>query len=43
MIVVGPNLSYYPGIYPKGLRTIMKILSENSLSPGPDLNPGPSE
>jgi hypothetical protein len=38
-----PNLRYCPGIGHKVLRKITKYLSQNSWSPGRDLNPGPLE
>jgi hypothetical protein len=37
------NLRYYPGIYLEGLRKATIILNQDSLSPGRDLNLGPSE
>jgi hypothetical protein len=39
----GLILSYYPGIYFEGLRKITKNLSQDSRSPGRDLNPEPPE
>jgi hypothetical protein len=33
-----PNLRYYPGSCLEGLRKTAKTLSQNSWSPGPDLN-----
>jgi hypothetical protein len=36
-------LRYYPGIRLEGLRKTTKILNQDSLSPGRDLNPGPPE
>jgi hypothetical protein len=36
-----PNLRYYPGICLEGWRKTMRILSQNSQSPGWDLNLGP--
>jgi hypothetical protein len=38
-----PNLTYYPGICLKRMRKITKNLSQNSRSPGRDLNLGPPE
>jgi hypothetical protein len=38
-----PNLKYYPGICLEGTRKTTKSLSQDSQSPGPDLNPGPTE
>jgi hypothetical protein len=38
-----PNLRYYPGIFVDGLKKTMKNLSQNSWSPGRDLNLGPLE
>jgi hypothetical protein len=37
------NLRYYPGICVEGLRKTMKNLSQDSRSPGRDLNPGHPE
>jgi hypothetical protein len=37
------NSRYYPGICLEGLRKTMKNLSQDSRSPGRDLNPGPLE
>jgi hypothetical protein len=36
-----PNLRYYPCVYLEGLRETMKRLSQDSWSPGRDLNLGP--
>jgi hypothetical protein len=36
-----PNLRYYPGICLEGLRKITNNISQDSLSPGRDLNLGP--
>jgi hypothetical protein len=43
VVVAWPNLRYYPGICPEGLRKNTKTLSQDSRSPGRNLNPGPSE
>jgi hypothetical protein len=37
------NLKYYPGIRLEGRRKTTKTLSQDSWSPGRDLNPGPPE
>jgi hypothetical protein len=37
-----PNLKYYPGTC-LGLRKTIKTISQDSQSPGPGLNLGPSE
>jgi hypothetical protein len=37
------NLRYYPGICLEGLRKAMETLSQDSHSPGEDLNLGPPE
>jgi hypothetical protein len=39
----GLILRYYPSIRLEGLRKITKSLSQDSRSPGRDLNPGPLE
>jgi hypothetical protein len=39
----GLILRYYPGIVVESLRKITKNLSQDSRSPGRDLNPGPPE
>jgi hypothetical protein len=36
----GPNLRYYPGICLEGLSKTINIISQDSRSPGGDLNPG---
>jgi hypothetical protein len=38
-----PNLRYYPRMCLEGLRKTTKHLSQDSRSPGRDLNPGPPE
>jgi hypothetical protein len=38
-----PNLRYYPGTRLEGVRKTTKSLSQDSRSPGRDLNPGPAE
>jgi hypothetical protein len=38
-----PNLRYYPGICLEGLRKATKNFSQDSRSPGRDLNSGPPE
>jgi hypothetical protein len=38
-----PNLRYYVRIWLEGLRTTKKHLSQDSQSPGRDMNPGPPE
>jgi hypothetical protein len=38
-----PNLRYYSGICLQGLSKTTKNLSQDSCSPGRDLNPGPPE
>jgi hypothetical protein len=38
-----PNLKYYPYNCLEGLRKTMKNLSQDSRSPGQDLNPGHPE
>jgi hypothetical protein len=38
-----PNLRYYSGICLEGLRKTTKNLSQDSRSPGRDLDPGPPE
>jgi hypothetical protein len=38
-----PNLRRYPGICVEGLRKTTTNLSQDSRSPGRDLNPGPPE
>jgi hypothetical protein len=35
------NLRYYPGVCLENLRKTMKNLSQDSRSPGQDLDPGP--
>jgi hypothetical protein len=37
------NLSYYPSIFLEGLRKTTKNFSQDTRSPGRDLNPGPPE
>jgi hypothetical protein len=41
--VVDCLLRHYPGHSPRGTETITKRLSQDSRSPGRDLNPGPYE
>jgi hypothetical protein len=36
-----PNLRYFPGVCMERMREITKNLSQDSRSPGEDLNPGP--
>jgi hypothetical protein len=38
-----PNLRYYPGIFLKRLRKTTKNFSQDSRSPGREMNPGPLE
>jgi hypothetical protein len=39
-VVVKFKVGYYPGIWPQELRQTNENLSQNSVSPGRDMNPG---